>query len=53
MHIGLLTHKQTHLSRLGKAYVEALERYIAGVQGQEQSPVTSQQLREETRRAGS
>ena len=34
MHIGLLTHKQTHLSRLGKAYVEALERYIADQVGQ-------------------
>ena len=34
MHIGLLTHKQTHLSRLGKAYVDALERYIAGLEAQ-------------------
>ena len=34
MHIGLLTHKQTHLSRLGRAYVEALERYIAGQVGE-------------------
>lgn len=31
MHIGLLTHKQTHLSRLGQAYVTALERYIKGL----------------------
>ena len=31
MHIGLLTHKQTHLSRLGQAYVAALERYIKGL----------------------
>lgn len=29
MHIGFITHKQTHLSRLGKAYIAALERYIA------------------------
>ena len=33
MHIGLLTHKQSRLSRLGRYYVEALERYIAGYQG--------------------
>ena len=31
MHIGLLTHKQTHLSRLGQAYVAALEQYIKGL----------------------
>lgn len=28
MHIGIVTHKKSHLSRLGKAYVEALKKYI-------------------------
>ena len=35
MHIGTLTHKQVHLSRLGRAYMQALERYIAKVVAEE------------------
>lgn len=27
MEIGILTHKKSHLSRLGKAYLEALRKY--------------------------
>ena len=28
MHIGTITHKQVHLSRLGRYYMQALQRYI-------------------------
>lgn len=28
MRVGIVTHKKSHLSTLGKAYVEALEKYI-------------------------
>ncbi len=35
MHIGTITHKQAHLSRLGRAYMQALERYIAKVVSEE------------------
>ena len=32
IHIGYITHKKIHLSRLGTSYINALERYIASLE---------------------